>query len=283
MQNPAADPKAVDLARQLRQRIDADCVILFGSRAIGDWSTHSDIDLMVLVDQLPDQATDDDTYYKVLALARTLFGSPIGIDLLFMTHTRFKRMSETNINHVASRARRYGIIMPRNPEEYSHRYDDEYEYEHDAHHTEAQHRIASANLHYRDMHGLLDLELQGANAAYLAQQAVDHAMKALISALGQEYNTHHQTRNLASDIRRLDPSQPWRFTSNLGQLDNFAGGGRYDHALTPIQDFREMANNVTDDLDLIYQGIQNITGADPWSTPAEGTSNIVRPRWRPSP
>ena len=277
MQNATADPKAVDLAQQLRQAIDADCVILFGSRAKGNWSTHSDVDLMVLVDQLPNQMMADNTYYKALALARTLLGDSTGVDLLFMTHTRFKRMSQTNINHVASRARRYGIIMPRNPEDYSSRYDDEYEYEHDTHYIEAQNRIASANLHYRDMHGLLDLAFESTNTAFLAQQAIEHAMKALISAIGEEYNPHHSTRHLAIHIRRLDPSQEWRFASNLGQLDNFAGGGRYDTALTPIQDFREMANNVTDDLDLIYQRIQAITGEDPWSKPAENTNDLSVP------
>ena len=133
------------------------------------------------------------------------------------------------------------------------------------------------------MHGLLDLGFESTNTAFLAQQAIEHAMKALISALGEEYHPHHPTRHLALHIRRLDPSHKWRFASNLGQLDNFAGGGRYDTALTPIQDFREMANNVTDDLDLIYQRIQAITGEDPWSKPAEGTTDVIQPRWRPSP
>ena len=281
MQKADADPKAIDLARQFQQAIDADCVILFGSRASGEWSSQSDVDLMVLVDQLPNQTMADNTYYKALALARNLLGDSTGVDLLFMTHTRFKRMSQTNINHVASRARRYGIIMPRNPEDHSNQHDDEYEYEHDAHYTEAQNRIASTNLHYRDMHGLLDLGFESTNTAFLAQQAIEHAMKALISALGEEYHPHHPTRHLALHIRRLDPSHKWRFASNLGQLDNFAGGGRYDTALTPIQDFREMANNVTDDLDLIYQRIQAITGEDPWSKPAEGTTDVIQPRWRP--
>ena len=108
-------------------------------------------------------------------------------------------------------------------------------------------------------------------------------MKALISTLGEEYDPHYQARRLATDIRRLDELRSWRFASNLGQLDNFASGGRYDAALTPIWDYREIANNVTDDLDLIYQAIQNFTGRDPWSTPAEGTSDIVQPRWRPTP
>ena len=257
-------------------------MVLFGSRARDDWTDHSDVALMVLVDQLPDQATNDDIYYKALALVNTLFGDSIGIDLLFMTHTCFKQMSEHSINHVASRARRQGIIIPRNPEEHR-RYDDEYDCENDAHHSEAQQHIASANLHYRDMHGLLDAHFGDKYTAYLAQQTLEHAMKALISTLGQEYNPRHQTKHLANDIRRLDQSQSWPFTSNLGQLDNFGGPGRHDATLDPIQDFPQMTNKVTDDLVLIYRRIHAITGQDPWSTPAEGSNHIVQSRWRPAP
>ena len=277
MHNPAADPKAVDLARQFRQAIDADCVILFGSRARGDWSNQSDVDLMVLCPNLPDQDTVLDIQDKAAQMTQALFPRTVPVDVIFLTHTDFISKSEHTVNNVAARARREGVIMPRNPEEYSYSYndDDNLEYQ------ETQLRISDANLHYHDMHLLLDNRSETKNTAYHAQQTLEHAMKALISALGHEYHTHHETRNLATDIRHLDPSQEWQFASNLGQLDNFAGGTRYAPALTPIEDFREMANNVTDDLDLIYQRIQAITGEDPWDVLPDGTNQPVQPRWRP--
>ena len=42
------DDRAIEVARALRDLIDAECVILFGSRCRDDWSDHSDVDLMVI-------------------------------------------------------------------------------------------------------------------------------------------------------------------------------------------------------------------------------------------
>ena len=39
---------ALRVAKGLRDAIDAECVILFGSRARGDWTERSDIDLMII-------------------------------------------------------------------------------------------------------------------------------------------------------------------------------------------------------------------------------------------
>ena len=105
----------------------------------------------------------------------------------------------------------------------------------------------------------------------------------MISALKEQYNPHDQTRALAADIRRLDRGHEWRFASNLGQMDNFAGASRYGPVITPIHDYREMANNITLDLDLIYERISAITGENPWDIPPEGSSQAVEPRWRTSP
>ena len=283
MANAQPDPKAVAVANLLQKATGADCVVLFGSRARSDWTTGSDLDVMVLNDSMPDQATILETQATAAQIADYTFGRTVTVDVLFMTHRDFAQMSELTINHVAARARKEGIPMPRNPEDYSSMFDDDYEQNEQLEYQERERRIADANVHYRNMHGLLDLGFEDKDTAFLAQQAVENAMKGLISALGEEYNTHHSTRAFARDIRRLDPGTEWHFASNLGQLDNFAGAGRYGALITPIQDYREMANNVTDDLEMIYDRIRAITGQDPWDIPLEGTSQTVEPRWRPAP
>ena len=238
---------------------------------------------MVLNDSMPDQATILETQATAAQIADYTFGRTVTVDVLFMTHRDFAQMSELTNNHVAARARKEGIPMPRNPEDYSSMFDDDYEQNEQLEYQERERRIADANVHYRNMHGLLDLGFEDKDTAFLAQQAVENAMKGLISALGEEYNTHHSTKAFARDIRRLDPGTEWHFASNLGQLDNFAEAGRYGPLITPIQDYREMANNVTDDLEMIYYRIRAITGQDPWDIPPEGTSQTVEPRWRPAP
>ncbi len=283
MANAQPDPKAVAVANLLQKATGADCVVLFGSRARSDWTTGSDLDVMVLNDSMPDQATILETQDAAAQIADYTFGRTVTVDVLFMTHRDFAQMSELTINHVAARARKEGIPMPRNPEDYSSMFDGDYEQNEQLEYQERERRIADTNVHYRNMHGLLDLGFEDKDTAFLAQQAVENAMKGLISALGEEYNTHHSTRAFARDIRRLDPGTEWHFASNLGQLDNFAGAGRYGPLITPIQDYREMANNVTDDLEMIYDRIRAITGQDPWDIPPEGTSQTVEPRWRPAP
>ena len=283
MANARPDPKAVAVANLLQKATRADCVVLFGSRARSDWTTSSDLDVMVLNDSMPDQATTLETQATAAQIADYTFGRTVTVDVLFMTHRDFAQMNELTINHVAAHARKEGIPIPRNPEDYSSMFDGDYEQNEQLEYQERERRIADANVHYRNMHGLLDLGFEDKDTAFLAQQAVENAMKGLISALGEEYNTHHSTKAFASDIQRLDPGTEWHFASNLGQLDNFAGAGRYGPLITPIQDYREMANNVTDDLEMIYDRILAITGQDPWDIPPEGTSQTAEPRWRPAP
>ena len=281
MTNPTPDPKAITAAKRLRHAIDADCVLLFGSRARTDWTDESDLDLVVLSKAIPDQGTILDTQDRATIIAVETFGRPVTVDVLFMTHVEFRLLSRQTNNHVAARARKQGIFMSRNTEDYVSTYGDDYEDNEQLEYQERERRLTDANLHYRNMHGLLDLGFEDKDTAFLAQQAVENAMKAMISALGEEYNTHHSTRAFARDIRRLDPSGDWHFASNLGQLDNFAGGSRYGPTITPISDYREMANNVTEDLERIYERIRALTGTDPWDIPPEGATQRIEPRWRP--
>ena len=283
MTQATPDAKAIAAAKHLREAIDADCVILFGSRARTDWTDASDLDLVILSQAMPEQKAMLGAQDRAASIASETFGRPLTVDVLFMTHRDFALMSSRTINHVAARARRQGLFMPRNTEEYGFRHDEDYEENDQLEYQERERRIADTNVHYRNMQGLLDLGFEDKDTAFLAQQTIENAMKALISALGEEYNTHHSPRALARDIQGLDPGRDWQFSSNLEQLDNFAGGTLYGPTLTPVSDYREMANNVTEDLDRIYERITQLTGTNPWDIPPEGASSPVAPRWRPEP
>ena len=43
------DARALRVAKGLRDAIDVECVILFGSRARGDWTERSDIDFRISI------------------------------------------------------------------------------------------------------------------------------------------------------------------------------------------------------------------------------------------
>ena len=266
-----ADPIAVAAAREVQESTQADCIILFGSRAGNNWNEQSDLDLMILTQEMPDQNAIIEAQWQAFLIAEKEFGRPVGVDLLFMTRDEFTLMSQGNTNHVAARALREGLIMPRGSEEYRNSYGDEFDQDEQLGHQERQRRVGDTNLHYRNMHALLDMGFEDKNTAYTAHQALEHAMKALITTVSdQPYNTHHSTRAFAADLRRMDPQGNWHFASNLGQLDNFAGASRYGPVLTPVADYREMANNVTEDVDRMYERIKELTGEDCWNVPPDG-------------
>ena len=275
------DLKAMHVAKTLRDAIDAECVILFGSRCRSDWTNHSDIDLMIINPEVPER--EDRRIIEKIAhgLAAQYYPNGMDMDFVYMSREDYERKSTKTINNVARIARREGVIMPRNHGDFTNSSGEEHSTEYDEEYKECQLRIADANMCYEDMHDMLDLGKETKNTAYNAQQALEHAMKALISAQGQQYRHIHDLARLAEDIKKNDRSgQDWAFASDLGNLSLYAGNTRHDPLPYPINDFHEMADIVTEDLEHIYQQIYQLTGEDPWSVPIEGSTTVARPRYR---
>ncbi len=275
------DARALHIAKALREAADVECVILFGSRARGDWNDRSDIDLMIIEpdtsELIPRMGEIQQTASDLADLA---YQHVVEIDFVYLSRAEYERKSLHTLNHVARFARRDGIPVPRNPESFIR--DDGMSYEVDSSDEpdERALRIAHANMYYRAMHGMLDLGITDRVTVSNAQQTLEHAMKALISAQGHEYAHTHRLYALAADINGNDPNLNLRYNSDLGQLTNFAGGNRYGPLLTPVSDYTDMANRVTDDLNRIYDEITRLTGENPWAVPPEGSSDPIQPRHR---
>ena len=271
---------ALRVAKGLRDAIDAECVILFGSRARGDWTERSDIDLMIIDPDLSELKRRMEKIQRTAKeLARLAYQDYVGIDFVYLTRDEYERKSVNTLNHVARFARREGIIVPRNPNDFSGS-DAQDDPDHCDEPMERQLRIADANSHYRAMHGMIDIGITDKITAYNAHQVLEHAMKALISAQGHEYRHTHALDLLLGDIRANDPQLDLRPRSDLLQLNNFAGGTRYGPLLTPISDYDDLANRVTDDLSRVYDEINRLTGEDPWAVPPEGSDGPIQPRHR---
>ena len=275
------DARALRVARSLRDAIDAECVILFGSRARGDWTERSDIDLMIIEPEIP----EPDQQETIERVARGLMDKSyrdcryMPVDFVYLTRDEYERKSVHTLNHVARFARREGAKMPRNPTDFlGSDVPDDPDYCDEP--MERQLRIADANTHYRAMHAMMDAGLTDKVAAYNAHQVLEHAMKSLISAQGREYRHTHELDLLLGDIRANDPQLDLRPRSNLRQLNNFAGATRYGPLLTPISDYNDLANRVTDDLNRVYDEINRLTGEDPWAVPPEGSDDPIQPRYR---
>ena len=274
------DARALRVAKGLRDAIDVECVILFGSRARADWTERSDIDLMIIDPDLSELKRQMDEIQRTAReLARLAYPDHVGIDFVYLTRDEYERKSLHTLNHVARFARREGIIVPRDPDNFpgSDALDNP---DHCDEPMERQLRIADANAHYRAMQGMLNIGITDKITAYNAHQVLEHAMKALISAQGHEYRHTHELHLLLGEIRANEPHLDLRPRSDLHQLNNFAGATRYGPLLTPIFDYNDLANRVTDDLSRIYDEIARLTGESPWAVPPEGSDEPIEPRHR---
>ena len=279
--NLGPDPRALSVARGLRDAIDAECVILFGSRARGGWSKTSDLDLMIIEPEIPDadRRLEIERIGRELATQTYHDDADVLVDFVHLSRAEYERKSVHTLNHVARFARREGIMAPRVPAAFQ-GHDAIEDPDHCDEPMERRLRIADANTHYRAMHALMDAGLTDKVTALNAHQALEHAMKALISAQGHEYPHIHDLERLAALINQHDPDLHWQPGSNLPQLNNFAGGGRYGLLLTPISDFNDTANRATDDLNRIYGEIARLKGESPWDVPPDGSDAPTAARYR---
>ena len=87
--NLGHDPRAVSVAQEIHDLIDAECVILFGSRSREGWTDRSDIDIMVITEEPPTQIDESriaNSTEKVLG--RTYVESP-PIDLVMLSAEQY--------------------------------------------------------------------------------------------------------------------------------------------------------------------------------------------------
>ena len=117
MASQKADPKAIAVARAVQDAAPADAVIvLFGSRARGDYRQRSDIDLMMLVPKRDPSDTETSAHARRIACAAAEleYGYAMQVDVLQLDHPRFRRCRRA-VNHVAYDITRDGIPMTQIP------------------------------------------------------------------------------------------------------------------------------------------------------------------------
>ena len=272
--NQGHDPRAVSVAQAVHDLIDAECVILFGSRSREGWTDRSDIDIMVITQEPPTQTDEARITAAVEKILDHTYAERPAIDLVMLSTEQYRRRSKS-INNVAAISSREGIKLTRNPEDYiGHEFDEAAERE------DRIRRIADANMHYRNLNLMLDAGVQDRGVVFQAHQALENGMKALISALGNEYPHRHNLTELANTIGQSDHGRDWNFRSDLQQLNGYAGAARYGQVLDPVTDFTQMADDVTSDLEQLHRRILELTGDDPWTVPPEADSDPVGPRYR---
>ena len=241
------DPRALKVAQALHRREQPQATILFGSRARGDYEEgRSDIDIIQINPSVPDQRYKEGATEWAAGIAQAIYGRPVPVQLVWFSHADFHENTRY-VNHITTRALLDGVVMSPHPENYRSRYannlnESEYEYMWE----DYEERLSHAEQHLRVFQTLDDLGESDLMIAQPAHSALEHAMKAVIAALGAAYPSTHNLGHLIGTIRRLPGSELQDFALSIlpDVYSEYAGhqeylSGRFTPTLTRLPNYRE--------------------------------------------
>ena len=248
------DPRACAVARAVADEVHPDTVILFGSRARGDFAPDSDIDLLIITGPGPLSKND---YSRASAAAfrkaDEVYDSLINVDLVRLNRGEFDEGRRAR-NHVAGQAVRDGFhpngekVVYDNPDP--------------SNWPDIQQRIINAR---REL-GVLIILVEG-NAAqeavgFHAQQALENALKGWISALDADYRSTHDLAELADIVRRHPAETATPAGERLSWLTAYAVRYRYAGARDVLRDQAGLLSSVTETVEAIIDRIGILTGTE---------------------
>ena len=246
------DPRACAVARAVGEAVHPDRVILFGSRARGDFTPDSDIDLLIITASDP---VDQQTYQRTSAAAHRkveeLYGDSISVDLLRMSAGAFDDGRRAR-NHVAGQAVRDGFDAKGDKVIYNNAEPTNW--------PDIRQRIANAKRYLSDLEVLTEnprssQELIG----FTAQQALENALKGWISALDADYRNTHDLMKLIAIVRQHAAENDTSAGERLAWLTEYAVRYRYAGAAVVMDDRFELLAAVTEIVAAILARIRALT------------------------
>ncbi len=267
MANPVLthfDDRARKVALAVQQATGIEQILLFGSRARGDYVVDSDIDLLVV--HQPDSAVYDTCQRAASQAVQTLYNDYVTTEIVLVSPSLFEYM-QFGLNHVAAHATRDGVTPMGNP----------YERPDTEPHPKDQHRIEAMEraYHGRRSFTVLSNTLQLGDSSYedpaefditfgeAAQRTLEHALKAVIAAMGKEYKRIHNLAELETQATQAVPGFKG-LQSPLQSLSAFAGGDVYTSPELE-QDADTLFQKVHTDVTYLFALVQQKADFDPWS------------------
>ncbi len=247
-QTTAPDPRAVSLTEQIAMSSGNCLTLLFGSRARGDYEeARSDVDILMVRAEKPEYEERVQAEREAAGRAQAIYGRGVSVQLVWITTEEFLRMRRS-VNHIAARAAREGIEMPRNPESYSgneYPEEEETDWRNDFHNewNVTDQRLRHASSHLDNFRILNDNGGNDLGIGEHADQSMEHALKAVISAAGTRYDRTHFIGQLVNDANAAD--QDLNFTPGIEAriLNQYAGSDDYYEAgqkITEVEDYAEI-------------------------------------------
>ena len=245
------DPRACMVARAVEATVHPNRVILFGSRARGDFRPDSDIDLLIVTGPGP---VDRRAYQRTSATAhRTVeevYGEPMGVDLVHLSEDAFHDGRRAR-NHVAGQAVRDGFDAN----------GDKVSYDNPAptNWPDIRQRIANAERNLADMEVLVENPRSSQEIiGFTAQQAIENALKGWISALDVDYQNIHDLGKLIAIVRQHPQEEDTSASEQLTWLTSYAVEYRYEGVQVQMDDRFALLDGVTETVHAIIDRIRTL-------------------------
>ena len=250
----AADPRACAVARAVEAAVRPDRVILFGSRARGDFRPDSDIDLLIVTGPGPlDRRAYQRTSAAAHRKAEEMYDQPMGVDLVHLSEDAFHDGRRAR-NHVAGQAVRDGFDA--NGDKVS------YDNPQPTNWPDIRQRIANAERELRVLNILVEGNADQEAIGFHAQQAIENALKGWISALDADYRNTHDLTKLIAIIRRHPQEEDTSAGEQLTWLTSYAVEYRYEGAQVQMDDRFALLAGTTETVQAIIARIRTLTGTD---------------------
>ena len=174
-------------------------VILFGSRARGDWREHSDVDLLVITEEADERFARGAAYGAARNYCQ-LNKLNLDVNVIDMSRAEFDRCRRAK-QHIAGQADTYGVVMSGEELEQRGGYEDEYP----GHWPETVRRIRGAESWLQDYGERVESDHWNQQLmGFAAQQAVENALKAVLSSHNEEITYTHNLKQCWEGILRLE-------------------------------------------------------------------------------
>lgn len=260
------DPRAIKVAAMVAEQVEPELTILFGSRARGDYQEdRSDIDIMLVTQTEPGESEQRQARDRAARMAGAVYSQEVTVQLVWVTESEFRQNLEYR-TRVEAKAVRDGVIMPRNPDDYSWTELIEDKTGHKTDWADYERNLDTAGAHRNAFQVMAEQGVADESVGLIGQKALEHGMKSLITALGGEYPETHDIGQLIGTIRRLGAELHPEFRQFGTSIPPdvytaYEGSGRYTARARPrLNTYDNWAERTLADVDATLE-IARVTGA----------------------
>ncbi len=258
------DRRTVPVLETIRDIIEPADILLFGSRARGDWNDNSDIDILTIAEWQPDTKRK---YQQALldgqAKALEIYGHQVKIDLVRYSPADFEyyRQAKTHLTHSATRE---GISMTgeatgcgnRYPEPKPNRWPDV-----EQRFTNYQRQVLAAQNN-------LDAGLGYEEVGYNMQRCLENALKGFLAYLefndGQDnrWQQIHDIGLLQNAVMTFEPGRQALGSNDFSFLTDYAITIPYQGVQDPLPDEASVLDQIKETVQEMMRFVENDAGLD---------------------